>query len=106
MRREGNVVQHEDGDKLKRQMQKYMAQANQLEMLVKEERELIYEEHSKKLQEVEELRQEAILRLEDCEKKEKGKTFFFLNRLLTYFKELRTLDEKVKLKENLNIDEN
>ena len=57
-------------------MQKYMAQANQLEMLVKEERELLYEEHGKKLQEVEEMRTEAVTRLEECEQREKGKDFF------------------------------
>jgi len=85
----GNEDEH--SQRLREQMQKYMAQAHQLEILVREEQDIMHEEHTKKIRNVQTLEEEANIRLEECQKKEK---------------ELRTLDEKIKLKQELNIDEN
>ncbi len=85
----GNEDEH--SQRLREQMQKYMAQAHQLEILVREEQDIMHEEHTKKIRNVATLEEEANIRLDEIQKKEK---------------ELRTLDEKIKLKEELNIDEN
>ena len=56
----------------KEQAQKYMAQANQLEMLVKIEQDTFHRESEGKKKEIVEMDEDIRSRLDVCQKKEKG----------------------------------
>ena len=70
--RESHAGKDESSMHHKEQLQRYMAQAHQLEMLIKVEQEMLREEYGKKIKDLQQLQEEAAARLEICQSKERG----------------------------------